>query len=219
MSVVLSNFKIVYMPIPKAACTSVKAALASVDPDCPLTNEQIQQNSSIVHSFYQTSRFRPHRWEQFLDGSWWRFAVVRDPLKRLLSVYTDRVIGRQELRNSPRLRKRSDLLVDPDPDFFFENLMEYIRNSSVVKHHALPSNLFIGPKPIAFDRIYKTDELNVLADDLSERLGQSIAIPRFNTSQTSLSVSDLSPKAVSVIRERLEPEYEHLSEFFENPFA
>ncbi|MCG7574839.1 sulfotransferase family protein [Phaeobacter sp. CNT1-3] len=219
MSVVLSRFKIVYMPIPKAACTSVKAALASVDPDCPLTNEEILQNSSIVHSHFQTSRFRPHRWEPFSDGSWWRFAVVRDPLKRLLSVYTDRVRGRKELHNSPKLRKRPDLLLDPDPDFFFENLMEYIRNSSAVKHHALPSQLFIGPRPIAFDRIYKTDELGILANDLSERLGEDITIPKFNSSETNLSFSDLSSKAASVIRERLEPEYDHLSEFFENPFS
>ena len=33
MSVALEKLKIAYMPVPKAACSSVKAALAQVDPD------------------------------------------------------------------------------------------------------------------------------------------------------------------------------------------
>lgn len=218
MCVVLPQLRIVYMPIPKAACTSVKAALSSIDDDSPISGEDIQKNSKVVHRHYQTTRFRPHRWEPYCDGTWWRFSVVRDPLKRLLSVYSNRVVGLRELHNSPRLRAQSSLPLDPDPDFFFQNLKSYMDLSSSIKHHALPARLYIGPKPMKFDRIYRTDEIKVLADDLSAKVGREVVVPRFNESKKSISMQDLNTKTVASLKDRLAEEYEHLGDYFTNPF-
>ncbi|MFW2590125.1 sulfotransferase family 2 domain-containing protein [Sagittula sp. SSi028] len=218
MCVELPQLRIVYMPIPKAACSSVKAALASIDENSPITLEDIQNNDLVVHEHYKTSRHRPHRWEPYCDGTWWRFSVVRDPLKRLLSVYTNRVVALRELHNSRRIRAQSALTPDPDPDFFFQNLKEYMALSSSIKHHALPAWLFIGPQPINFDRIYRTDELGLLADDLSEKAGKQVTIPKLNKSEKSLEIGDLNAKTVDFLREHLAPQYEHLSDYYRNPF-
>lgn len=215
MAVAIPAHKIAYMPLPKAACSSVKSALLSIDPDNRLSEEARQGLGDGIHGIYETRRFRPHRWERF-DG-WWRFAVVRDPLRRLLSVYTDRVVGRRELRSSRRLRRATHLTTDPDPDFFFQNLREYRDLASVVKHHVLPARLFIGPPPLRYDAVYRVGELPTLSAKLSELTGQEVLIPRLNRSGERLHFDDLKPETQSVLRDWLVGEYEDLSPYFDNP--
>ena len=219
MSVALPDLRIVYMPIPKAACTSVKAALASIDPEAPITAEEIAADPYCVHAHYQTTRFRPHRWEPYSDGTWWRFAVVRDPLKRLLGVYSNRVEELKELYHSPKMREQTALPMDPDPDFFFQNLLAYMELSSTIKHHALPSHLFIGPLPLRFDTVYKTENLGQLGADLSARAGREVRVPRFNSTEHPLKLSDLAPATMDALRERLSDEYIHLQDYYKNPLA
>lgn len=217
MVVHIDAYKIAYMPLPKAACTSVKAGLALVDPAIDTSLDVIKDNPDIVHGYYQTSRFRPHRWEAY-EG-WWRFAVVRDPLKRLLSAYTDRVVKRQDLYKSPKL-KRADATLprDPDPDFFFQHLPEYRQAASVIKHHVLPAHLFIGTKPRRYDRVYKIEELGALAADLSEKIGQDVSLPRFNESSAKLDYDDLEPETQSCIRNTLKEDYEQLDAYYRPPW-
>lgn len=214
MSVELPHLNVIYMPIPKAACTSVKFALAGLDPNRTLPMSYFSEDVSRLHKIYKTSRFRPHRWQPYCDGTWWRFTVIRDPLRRILSLYQNRVVEMRELFNSPRLRAQTRLPMDPDPDFFFQNLRDYMDHASVVKHHALPSRVFIGPRPFLFDDIYKVEELNALAERLSERAGQSVVIPRLNTTQTPLQFSDLSSKTQSALKLFLLEDYINLRDYY-----
>jgi hypothetical protein len=215
MVVAISAHSIAYMALPKAACSSVKTALSSIDPDIIIPQEELRRNGDIIHKFYPTRRFRPHRWEHY-DG-WWRFAVVRDPLARLLSVYTDRVIGRQELKASRRLRQVKHLSVDPDPDFFFQNIQSYKKLASAVKHHALPARLFIGPRPLRYDAVYRVNELPALSKKLSEITGHPVSIPRLNRSRAKLNFDDLARPTQDILRDLLAQEYEDLQDYFENP--
>ena len=216
MVVCVAPLKIAYMAVPKAACTSIKAALASIDPDVEVDAEKAAEDRMYFHTLYPTQRFRPHRWREFEDC--WRFTVVRDPLKRLFSVYTDLVTGRNLLHSSRKLRNQSVLPLVPDPDFFFQHLDRYIAQASAVKHHTLPFRLFIGPPPFLYDRIFRIEDLPELAAKLSEIAGRDVVIPRANRSKTSLSIKDLSPQTVPFIREFLADDYAKLSEFYDNPF-
>ncbi|MBW4707710.1 sulfotransferase family protein [Roseobacter sp. YSTF-M11] len=217
MVIAVSAHKIAYMAVPKAACTSVKAALASIDPGAPVTLEQVAQDHDLIHKAYHTRRFRPHRWRKYSD--WWRFTVVRDPLKRLLAVYSDRVDGRKDLLKSPRIRRQSDVTDDPDPDFFFQNIETYMQLSSVIKHHALPTRLFVGVQPLDFDAVYTVARIPDLQKDLSARVGHPVTVPRFNSSKRPLRLDDLTPRTQAVIGTFLQPEYEHLAAYYDNPFT
>lgn len=217
MTAALPALKIVYRALPKAACSSVKAGLALIDPDQNLTLEQIQQDQDLVHGVYQTSRFRADHWENYTG--WWRFTVVRDPLKRLFSAYTDRVIKRRNLHDSRQIRSgKFDLPTDPDADFFFQNLPDYMRASSVIKHHVLPTHMFIGPKPLDYDRVYPVEDIAGLEAELSERVGQPFQVPRFNTSSARLSYFDLQPATQAAIREYLAPDYDLLDNYYQPPW-
>ena len=205
------------MAVPKAACTSVKAALARLDPEVTIPPEK-DITVFTWHGIYPTRRFRPHRWEEY-EG-WWRFTVVRDPAKRLMSVYTNRIAQMNELKNSRKLRDgRFDLPTDPDPDFFFQNLEAYKQASSMIKHHALGAWLFTGRKPLKYDRVYRIEDLADLAADLTERTGQKVEFPRKNKSAMALQLSDLKPGTIDSLRPFLNREYDHLSDYYENPLT
>ncbi|WP_417741184.1 sulfotransferase family 2 domain-containing protein [Salipiger sp.] len=217
MVIAVRAHRIAYMALPKAGCSTVKAALAQVDPDATLP-ENARPDVMTWHRLYPTMRFRPHRWQAY-DG-WWRFCVVRDPLRRLLSVYTNRVVGLRELHNCRNIRRgRVDLPMDPDPDFFFQNLRGYIDAASAIKHHALPAWLFLGPDLGRYDRIYRTCELAGFGEELAERTGAPVTIARENPSGMRLSLDDLAPATRTALRDHLDAEYGYLAEFYENPFG
>ncbi|MCR8547322.1 sulfotransferase family protein [Salipiger sp. P9] len=216
MVIAIDAHKIAYMALPKAGCSTVKAALAQVDPTAELPPEA-ERDVMTWHALYPTKRFRPHRWEQY--EAYWRFCVVRDPLKRLLSVYTNRVVAFRDLHNCRKiLRGRVDLPMDPDPDFFFQNLRAYLEASSAIKHHILPAWLFLGPDLRRYDRIYRTAELPQFGEDLARRTGQEVHIARENSSDERLDLATLAPATVGALRDYLAGEYDYLSAFFENPF-
>ncbi|MGR3378486.1 sulfotransferase family 2 domain-containing protein [Salipiger abyssi] len=217
MVIAVDAHRIAYMALPKAGCSTVKAALARIDPAVTLPPED-QRDVMTWHRIYPTRRFRPHRWERY--ETYWRFCVVRDPLKRLLSVYTNRVVEFRDLHNCRKiLRGRVDLPKDPDPDFFFQNLRAYVQASSAIKHHAMPAWLFLGPDLRRYDRIYRTAELSRFGQDLAERTAQPVDIAQENSSTARLGLADLRPETQAAIRDYLDDEYGYLSDFFDNPFA
>ncbi|KAA0920966.1 sulfotransferase family 2 domain-containing protein [Aquicoccus porphyridii] len=218
MPIIVSAHKIAYMALPKAGCSTVKRALAQIDPDVTVDVGTVD-DMDVWHGLYPTVRFRPHRWEAVADH--WRFCVVRDPVKRLLSVYTNRVAQFGELHNSRKLKwpQFAHLTADPDPDFFFSNLEDYMQAASVIRHHVLPAELFVGPDLGAYDRVYRTAELARLADDLQARTGHAVDISRENASEMKLELDDLAPVTIDAIRPRLMREYALLGGFFTNPLA
>ncbi|MBE9635655.1 sulfotransferase family 2 domain-containing protein [Salipiger mangrovisoli] len=214
MVIAVEAHRIAYMALPKAGCTTVKTALAQID---PAVRQQGAPDTANVHALYPTRRFRPHRWQGY--AGYWRFCVVREPLQRLLSVYTNRVVELGELHNSRRLRRaRPDLPCDPDPDFFFRNLAGYRDMASVIRHHVLPAWLFLGPDLDRYDRIYTTGTLDQLASDLALRSGAQVTMPRANASARRLAPESLKPETLAALGAHLAPEYEYLNAFFPNPF-
>lgn len=217
MVIAIDAHRIAYMALPKAGCSTVKAALAQTDPlaDIPPAGAR---DVTTWHRLYPTRRFRPHRWERY-DG-WWRFCVVRDPLRRLLSAYVNRVVELRELHNCRKiLRGRVDLPRDPDPDFFFSHMADYMNASSSIRHHMLPSWLFLGPDLSRYDRVYRTSELGQFGRDLARRTGRRVEIAHVNGTRQHLALDDLKPATQAVLRDRLEPEYAFLSSMFDTPFV
>ncbi|MEX0311074.1 MAG: sulfotransferase family 2 domain-containing protein [Tateyamaria sp.] len=216
MVIRVDSHRLAYMAVPKAACSSVKAALCVLDP-LQIQTRVDQLGQKQVHSIYPTKRFRRHRWHYLANH--YRFTVVRDPLKRLLAVYTNRVEGLGILSHCRKIRRgRVHLPTNPDPDYFFQNLNAYIATSSDIKHHTLPTALFTGTDWSAYSRVYRTSEMAELEASLSRQTGRKVEIPHFNSSDRRLTLDDLSARTQRVLQVRLESEYAHLAPFFDNPF-
>ena len=216
MVIRVETHRLAYMAVPKAACTSVKAALAVLDPDQPKSHAD-DLDEFEVHGIYPTMRFRPHRWDMYKEH--YRFTVVRDPLKRLLAVYTNRVETLNILSNCRNIRRGMvHLPKQPDPDYFFQNLPAYILASSDIKHHSLPTWLFTGHDFSLYDRVFRTSDMDELAGALSNKIGAPVEIPHFNSSDRRLRLGDLAPKTQRALEHFLVDQYAHLAPFFDNPF-
>ena len=215
MVIAVANAGLAYAPVPKAGCSSVKAMLAQVDPDVTLPNPDKVSNR-LFHAMYPTRRY--NRWRFRNTRDLFRFTVVRDPLKRLMSVYTNKVVHKKELFNSRKIRTGvADLPPDPDPDFFFQNLAAYIDAASVIKHHALPTRLFTGQDLGGYDVVFRTSEMDDVARTLSERTKQKVQAVRVNSSEVKLDFQDLKWRTVDALRPFVADEYAHLKDYFENP--
>lgn len=214
--IAIKEYRLAYAAVPKAGCSSVKAMLAQIDPEVELPPDETR-NSTFYHGIYQTQRYRKDRFAA-QDGDF-RFTVVRDPIKRLMSVYTNRVVDLKDLHKSRQLKRQSELTLDPDPDTFFQNFRDYSRQSSVIRHHILPTALFTGDDLDAYDQVFLTGQMNDVAKMLSERSGKEVVLTKANSSATKLVFSDLQPQTQDALMPYLQDEYRHLDGYVENPFS
>jgi hypothetical protein len=213
--IAVDAFKIAYVALPKAGCSSVKKALAGLDPWVAVPD---RADVHTWHALYPTRRHSRGEWARYAGH--FRFCVVRDPARRLMSCYTDIVRGRSALKDSPRVRASSGLPVDPDPDTFFSRLGRYRRKSSLVRHHVLGASVFLGATLAEdYDRVYRTDELDALAEDLSRHTGERVSMPHANSSGGVLSLFDLQGRTIDRLRPLLEEEYGFLSDYYANPLG
>lgn len=215
MVIAVDAFRLAYVALPKAGCSSVKAALAHLD---PWKHVPPETDVHTWHALYPTQRHKARRWAR-LSG-YYRFCVVRDPARRLMSCYTDIVVTRGALRDSPRVRAARGLPLDPDPDTFFCRLARYRRKSSLVRHHVLGASVFLGENlRDDYDRVYRTGDLDELAHDLSRRTGESVEIPHANATGGGLSLFDLQGRTIDRLRPLLDEEYAFLSDHYTNPLG
>lgn len=216
MVIAVTDWGIVYAAVPKAGCSSVKAMLAKIDPNVTLPAPELLTNGTY-HSIYPTRRFRAEAFARHRDA--YSFTVVRDPIRRLMSVYTNRVVGLRDLHKSRMLKRRGVLPLDPDPDTFLLNLRRYMRLSSIVRHHTLPTSLFTGPDLSVYSQVFRTEQMDDVAHVLSERSGIPVEPARANKSSAKLLFDDLKPETRDSLRPFLMDEYKHLRAFIDNPLT
>ncbi|MEM8657436.1 MAG: sulfotransferase family 2 domain-containing protein, partial [Pseudomonadota bacterium] len=107
MVVVLKSHKIAYFPIPKVANTSIKLGLEAVVPPEDFLNIGNKRMS-------QQAR-------EAAEGCY-KIAVVREPLSRMLSAYSNRVLDEQDIGRSAGSKLLLRLLgrsTAPDINEFF----------------------------------------------------------------------------------------------------
>jgi len=104
--------RIVFVPTPKSACTTILWALAGPD-DAPATRARrsvsrqqtrdLTIHDPLVHGLRSLRSLpAPERAAILADPEWVRFCVVRDPYQRLISGWVDRVLlGRSADRLGP----------------------------------------------------------------------------------------------------------------------
>ena len=93
MPLLLHTHKIAYFDTPKVASSSIKLALHKLDTGASLDDMPDVENA--IHWQYPTHRLKGAAAAAAPQG-YWRFAVVRDPVKRLLSAYSNRIVHRRD---------------------------------------------------------------------------------------------------------------------------
>lgn len=211
------RLKIAYFGVPKVASSSIKHTLFTLDNGKPFTKED--HGGRHMHIVYPDKVSTVPQQMSGLDD-YWKFAIVRDPVKRVLSCYGNRIIDHGDLYSGRLARTRAALLglgMKPDLDTFIRRIRSYRLQSGEVRHHSNPYARFLGSDLSFFDRIFTMEQIPELEQELSQRAGQSVTLASRKTDSTKISIDDLAPASFDRLLDYTQPDYALLKDYYQPP--
>ncbi|MEM8740423.1 MAG: sulfotransferase family 2 domain-containing protein [Pseudomonadota bacterium] len=211
MTAVIEAHKLVYFSIPKVASTSLKELFFHV-----MTGKPFEHDGRGVHyEAFKTEAFYRHDHAAYAEYT--RIAVVRDPIKRILSCYTNRVL--QTGRLSPDqidmvAAERLGVTADPGIRKFILNLDKYRALSNSIRNHSQPTAYFLGPDLGYFHRVFPIEALGDMVAFLEERTGMALTLSREMTSEKKIEFDDLTPTCQDRLREYCAADYAYLKDYY-----
>jgi hypothetical protein len=186
--------------VPKVACTSLKTMLFDVENGFPFQPFSINGRKFWIHNFYHSVPFEKLNKRRLRDKH--RVAVVRDPIQRALSCYSNRVVQHGELseRIAGERLKGSGLPCDPDLSTFVMNIARYSDLVAEIGHHAVPMVEFLGSDASYYHRIYRMSELDQFVADVSERAGRPMGLEVMQRSRREAKRETLSAAETEHLR-------------------
>ena len=197
MAVELKNRDIVYFPMPKTACTSLKMLFFQLNEGHPF--EKYKKDGKLYH-IHNAAYGTPTFWD--VDHAAYegmtRVAVIRDPIARMLSAYSNRVRFHRELsekRIDMKLAEKLGVGPNPSPDAFFVNLEKYRFLSPSIRHHTDLSTTFLGPDLGYYHKVFRIEELDKLTSFLSTAVSKDVVLGREQTGGKKIRFEELSNRA------------------------
>lgn len=218
MAVVNHEYRIVYFDVPKVASSTVKLALYELANGAPL---QAGNPVERVHRLHPADP-RNVRRDLARYRDYWCFTVVRDPVARLLSAYGNRIVHHRDTYKGRLAHLRAALLglpMDPDPDTFFTRLGRYRLQSGSIRSHVRPMARFLGGDLSRFDRVYRIEEMDLLAADLAARTGRQLGFPRTQAAGRKLRLEEISDAALAALLRDTQEDYAFLDGLYTPPPA
>ncbi len=217
MPVPVKSTSLVYFPVPKVACTSIKWALLNHNEDgLADRNAEAREKGARgipnVHNIYPSKPLRPTHFIRYFGKRW--FCVVRDPVKRFLSAYGNRIVYHDDIKRYIPNLERAGLERHPDLDYFAMHIDEYSRINKRIRHHVRLQTDYLGRKPERFDRVFGMSELDEMKDYIAES-GVEIELPHRQTGGPKFKPEDLSPSSMAHIKRYFAEDYAAFGEWFD----
>lgn len=211
----LQDKKLIYIPIPKNACTSIKQALHQIEFGLVYDTTQLAHLPYYgMHDYYNK---RPDAFTSTdrieLASDFTRFAVVRDPVERLISCYRNRVVDLEDLKENESSLKKVGLNAMPDINTFVLNLKEYRKANKNIEHHSRPQSAFLGGTLGYLDFVFPMEDLDGLQQFLKQ-FSPELTFLKRKSGGTKFSVSDLSEDALEIAVQFYREDYKLLKEFY-----
>lgn len=220
--------KLFYVATPKVACTSLKWWFAELEGHaqalCDIRDSAETVPELVIHdSFHRVAPnvaglYQKDLLEPLASDDYFRFALVRNPYKRIFSAWQSKLLLREPIQISPYV----------DCDFFnyplgdsrditaaFEGFLEHIAAYEAPDYrdvHWTPQVTLLRPDLVCYTKLAKIENPQELIDALSEWLGKDFSDP-FVSRHTNESLIPylpefISPRSESLIREMYEADFE-----------
>lgn len=178
MPVFLKANKLAYIPVPKTACTSLKHFFFFTENGQNFTPFIQNSRTFHIHNVYPTVLFSRLPFSAIEELE--RIIVIRDPIARFLSGYSNRVLHHMELSTGPAKKeiRRRDLPIKPSLSQFIENLVDYRDAVPSINHHFRPLVDFSGKDPSYYSMVFSISELDRLVEYVAEKTGRVAPLPR-----------------------------------------
>ena len=178
--VIIPGFKLGYQGIPKIATSSMVKWLYQNALNAGLLKEYENRKSRKIRQIVLQGQGKGNfsvmttnsltemepEWLKF-----YRFALTRDPVKRFISMYTNRVVSRRKLSSHAECSenlKENNLEFSPQINYFISNFEKYVECSDDIKHHSTSMVDLLGPDLSVYDKFYDISESNILIQDILE---------------------------------------------------
>ena len=144
-----------------------------------------------IHTEHTLPSVEDVGWDKVLDmlnGAAFRFAFVRDPVKRLESAYLSKVLRLRRNRGRAALQETLGLPVDPDEDVTLEQFVAAIemQDPRRMDAHWRPQHLNLGHGLIHYDFVGRLETFAADVARIREATGMpDVPLPQRNASKTS----------------------------------
>lgn len=149
----------------------------------------------------------------------WLFPRRCSPIRRLLSVYTNRVLNHKDVVKA--LAKTPDATLDPIPtaNDFFRDLPRYRAQVASIRHHIDNFAQFLGSYLGQYDAVFQVERVQAMQEKLSARLGRPFMLKNEQRSAHSLTFDTLSTEARPQILTITHPNFELLAPFYSSEIS
>jgi hypothetical protein len=195
-----------YVPTPKNACTSIKNALYQYNYKKPCEKFYFLGKRIDAHEYYPSKMNASLNWTQSKNV----FGITRDPFKRFISVYCNRVLHHKDLKPFETKIENSGLAATPSIIEFVENLETYQSICPTILHHTAPQVSFLGVNPEAYWQLYDISELTNLKVDVKKEFGIDLTLEHMQTGggeYKNEALDSLTPQLISKIKDYYELDY------------
>lgn len=197
--------KIAFSLIQKNACTSLSYAIYHAE-----TGEDLSHLSDQhIHTYYQKQGVVTSL-ASYED--YFKFAVVRDPIKRFISAFRNRALFHLDLKEMEN--PRDDLLTEPSINYFIEKLDDYLARSQKLEMHTLPQCVYLNRRLDQMDAIFQIEEMSRLEGKLTKIIGEPFSLPRRQTGGPKISLADLTPASFEKLLSFYKEDYVFLSDYY-----
>lgn len=213
-AMMVDDLKLVYLPLAKNACSSLKRTVATLGGVELQPGEDIHIKLDTNTTGLQfADRSEDEIRHALFSPDWMRFVVIRNPFDRLVSAYIEKFVLH---RDAPRIEETvgpayravfgRDVLTPEDfaRGITFREFVTFILHEEpkALDFHWQPQSEQLGN--IAFTHVYDVKRLDDLAADLSAHVGQQISLPRMNVSRETSGDHVVLPGACDLLPADLE---------------
>lgn len=187
------KYKLLYVATPKVACTSLKWWFADLEHVSEIIRDRAESTETspelVIHdAFFKvapnvTGLLPNALMEPLTSDGYFRFAVVRNPYKRIFSAWQSKLLLREPLQVTPYLgcgfynqpiEKASDIALA------FEGFLEHLLTNEASSYwdiHWTPQVDLLRPDLINYTKLVKIEDAKALSQALAIHLGESISDP------------------------------------------
>jgi hypothetical protein len=223
MAVVNHRARVFYVVVPKVACTSVKTLFWQLDGGKVGAGGWMSRllgrgRSAIPRtSVHQLEGYRTTEFSRIgpVPDGYARIALVRDPLARLHSAWTNKVCRRAfEQRGEGGAIVDNALELDPSFGFFVDNFDLYRMISRPARNHTEPFAWHLGEDLRWYDHVFRLEEISSFLDFISDRVGRKVELPSRNVSDGEARPLGLEPRHADRLRALLASDYALLAQHY-----
>lgn len=209
MTVVIKAKKLLFVSAPKVACTSIKTALFEVENGFEFRPFHANGVFRHIHdlSVYPAAPFARINRAEVTD--FLKLTIVRDPVRRFLSAYANRVVFYKELSEAQigEAARREGVAVDPTLQEFIEHIETYRSISGSIRLHTDPLVHFLGNDAGFYDEVFDVRDLPRFDQRVAAHIGAAYSTPHLQTGGPKIDASELTSDELALIKERYEEDY------------